>query len=125
MQNNNTEVKTVKYLLTFTGIILILCIIVTAKYYPSADKIAPGSEEKASVHNTTVSFSQVSRNQYQYYISVSSGRVALFETDCQTPLRITGTRVRDLPLSDRDALKKGIGAYDLKSAEKIMQEYCS
>lgn len=115
-----------KYLITLTGIIMILSIIITVQYYPTADDISPGSAEKAHVRNMvneiTMSFPG---NEYKYYISVSSGRVALFEAGNPEPVRITGTRVRDLPETDRKALETGIGAYDLKAAGKLLEEYCS
>lgn len=108
-----------KNIIIVTGAILISSVIITSY-------LTPGTFGAASDENTVSSPSGSSLSgEPGYIISSFSGRVALYRKRDGSVLFSTDTLVSDLPDADRDALRKGIDAADMKEADRIIRELSS
>ena len=121
--------KKLKYLVTVTGILLIVCIIITSYFYPEANNTAPGSESRAAVengiNNTFVSYYPEISSGYKYYLTIKNGRVAVYDSSLDEIEFISDAGAADLPETDRKALEKGIPARDRVELKRLLEEYCS
>ena len=111
----------VKGLMTITGIILMICVIVTAAYTPKS--AAMPSEQPPEVRELSVAESTLQEEMYK--LSVYEEKVAAFEKGKDYPLYISDVYVSTLPKADRELLEKGIAASDRKTLNRLIEDYCS
>ena len=110
-----------KSLMTVTGIILMICVVVTAAYTPKSAAVP--SEQPPAIQEMSSGESEVSEEPYK--LSVYEKRVAAFERGKEYPLYISDVYVSTLPKADRELLEKGIAASDRKTLNRLIEEYCS
>ncbi len=100
-----------KYLMSFTGSFVIVCLILSAMYSPDAEH-----NEKAEA---------VSQSQATYRLGEENGRVAAFKGDSKKAYFISNTRISDLPMHDAELLRRGITVDDEEKLKELTEEYCS
>ncbi len=61
----------------------------------------------------------------KFIIKEYNGSVAVFENGKNDPIKKTETMVADLPVADREILKKGINAKTQEELSRILEDYCS
>ena len=61
----------------------------------------------------------------KFVIKEHNGSVAVFENGKKNPIKETETLVADLPLADREILKKGINVSSKEELLRILEDYCS
>ena len=102
-----------KKLLAVTGIILITCVCAEAVF---ASPVSADPPPKASSEET---------QSAGYLLREYNGKIAVFKTGEDKPVKITSTQVASLPKQDAKKLKEGISAATRQELEKALEDYCS
>lgn len=113
------EVTKMKKLLAITGAILISSIIITSFINPTTPGAVKDGESAQQNSQQSDSYAQ------GYIVSEFAGRIALYRIRDNKVLFSTDTLVSDLPKADREALRSGIPAADMKEADRIIAELSS
>ena len=107
-----------KSLMTVTGIILLICIMITG-----LSTAAPS--EKSFLSEISAEEQPSTANEDKYRLSVYENKVAAFENGKDYPIYISDVYLSTLPETDRELLKKGIYAPDRKALNRLIEDYCS
>lgn len=111
-----------KNLLAVTGIILLVCIVITSTY--SSDNANAAPEQLSSEPQISQISSEQSDVSY-YVLSVYEKKVAAFENGKNIPFYISDVYVNTLPTADIELLEKGIYVNDKKALKRLIEDYCS
>lgn len=65
------------------------------------------------------------KSESEFLIKEYNGNVAVFENGKSFPFKTTETMVKDLPVADRELLKKGISVESKEELSRILEDYCS
>lgn len=113
-----------KKLLIITGIILFICIIITAA--SDSNKITAKNVYNVSQQtSSSKKESDGSDNEKYYIIKEYNKRVSVFENNAKFPIYMSEVYVNDLPEADLILLKKGIRVNDKKTLNRLLEDYCS
>ncbi|MDP4119883.1 MAG: BofC C-terminal domain-containing protein [Bacillota bacterium] len=120
-----------KKLFTVTGIIIVLCLVVSAGIMPVLQNVR-AVDEKRNTQISTVTGRNVSssgnsalQQAISYIVKDYNGKIAVFEEGQTEPFKVTNVPTNSLPKVDQNALKKGIKVKGQKELIKILQDYCS
>ena len=102
-----------KYLISFTGSFLIVCLILSAMYSTPA---------KSYNEDSTGRFSDTA---ITYRLGEQNGMVAVFKGDSSEAFFVSERRISDLPMHDAQMLKKGIVVASEEELKALTEEYCS
>ena len=111
-----------KSLMTVTGIILLICVMITGLYAP---KSTAAPSEKSFLSEISAEEQPSTANEDKYRLSVYENKVAAFENGKDHPIYISDVYLSTLPETDRELLKKGIYAPDRKALNRLIEDYCS
>ena len=110
-----------KTLMTVTGIILLMCIMITGLYAPKGTAAPP---EKSFFSEISVTEQSSTINENKYRLSVYEKKVAAFENGKDYPIYISDVYVSSLSETDRELLEKGIYASERKALNRLIEDYC-
>ena len=102
-----------KKLVAVTGMILISCVCVGSLY----------TQTGAARPHTAVSAEETRAESY--VIRDRNGKIAVFKSGSDVPLKVTSTRTSTLPKPDIIRLKNGIYVQNKQELERILEDYCS
>lgn len=102
-----------KKLVAITGIILISCVSFGSLYTHTE---AARSYTAAAAGETRAA---------GYVIRDWKGKIAVFLSGADKPLKVTSTRTSTLPKTDIKKLKSGIYTESSRELERILEDYCS
>lgn len=105
------------FCLAFTFCFLISVGTISALVPSDSDKLSYNSREIISPTNDV--------NEEKYTIKEFFGKVAVFEGNSESPVKITDTAVSSLPDYDKKQLKDGVCAYGEKELKRLLEDYCS
>lgn len=115
-----------KKLITVTGCFVIFCLIINGILIPSLPSVNAKSNPTTP---QTSSVSEVSENTSQveqfYILKEYNGKIAIFHSDSDTPIKITNASIAKLPKDDQQALKAGIKAKDKNELNRLLEDFCS
>ncbi len=111
-----------KSLMTVTGIILLICVMITGLYAP---KSTAAPSEKSFLSEISAEEQPSTANEDKYRLSVYEKKVAAFENGKDYPIYISDVYVSSLSETDRELLEKGIYASDRKALNRLIEDYCS
>lgn len=113
--------RRMKSLMTVTGIILLICIMITGLYAPKGT----AARSEKSFFSEISAEQQSSTEEKKYRLSVYEKKVAAFENGKDYPMYISDVYVSMLSQTDRELLEKGIYASDRKALNRLIEDYCS
>ena len=108
--------------MTVTGIILLICVMITGLYAP---KSTAAPSEKSFLSEISAEEQPSTANEDKYRLSVYEKKVAAFENGKDYPMYISDVYVSSLSETDRELLEKGIYASDRKALNRLIEDYCS
>ncbi len=117
-----------KKLIGVTGSFLILCLLINGVLIPSLPNVK--AEEKTytrSIVSSTEpsSEAQPSSTEVSYTLKGYKGKIAVFKSDSETPVKVTDTELSKLPKEDQESLIHGIEVKDRLELERLLEDYCS
>ena len=107
----------------FTGIFLFICIIIDGMILPSIP--APKAADPAAASSDPSQQSSVYEISKKYILSSYNRYVAAYRYGEEKPFYISGTLINDLPKSDREMLKNGIGTNSKKDLDRLLHDFTS
>lgn len=115
-----------KKLVTVTGCVLFMCIIITSVILPSMPKTMAKDNIDADTQSVVQSESESSENEsHSYIISEYNGKIAVFRKSSSEPLFVSDVYVSSLPQADKEMLKNGIEVSTKKELNRLIEDYCS
>ena len=98
--------KSLKYIIVFS---LILLIVFTTLFSLSI------AEDKNSISETTTNI--------KYIVKSYEGKIAVFQNNESSPIKIVDVYIDLLPQSDRDILNNGITVSNIDEVNKMLSDY--
>lgn len=116
-----------KRIIAATGSVLLICLIISASAgrkqikadSPENVQVPQANEELSSAQSTEES------NSVYYTLKEFDKRVAVFESGNTEPVFVSSTYISKLPKDDQKLLSHGIKAFDKKTLNRLIEDYCS
>lgn len=115
-----------KKLITVTGCFVIFCLIINSVLLPSLPNVNAESTPTPPQSSYEPEPPQSSSQTEQFYILKEyEGKIAVFSSDSDKPIKITNASVSKLPQSDQQNLKAGIQVQNQKELNRLLEDFCS
>lgn len=117
-----------KKLIGLTGSFVIFCLILNSVLLPSLPQVK--AEKQISVPNTVSNTKPESKAppkiiETTYILKNYNGKIAVYESSSEKPIKITDTDISKLPKEDQAQLKLGIKAKSKSELNRLLEDYCS
>lgn len=121
---NSNEVTKMKRLIAVTGLLLFLCLCISAAVGSRPIKADTAFPQPSAALESSATEPEDSR-QSGYLLKEYDKRVAVFENGGSVPIFISSTYLAQLPEEDRRLLRAGIIVPDRKTLRRLLEDYCS
>lgn len=118
-----------KKLIAATGCFVIFCLLINGILLPSLPQVKAENEPDISYapvsDSKPESVDEPSSRPETYILKNYKGKIAVFSSNSEIPIKITDTEVSKLPEEDRVSLEKGIEVTDKLKLNRLLEDYCS
>lgn len=115
-----------KKMIAVTGCFVIFCLMINGLLIPSLPSVNAENTPQTTQTSSAKENSESSPQPDQFYmLKTYNGKIAVYSSDSDIPIEITGASVAKLPKSDQQALKEGIKVNTKKELNRLLEDFCS